>query len=115
MSDPESGYLEFVRLPFFERSSRDVLSEEEIRRLEERLISDPWAGDLVANTGGVRKIRAAQEGRGRSGGARVVYLYVAIRETIYLLLTYPKNVQATLTDDQKRRLRELVARLRKEG
>ena len=107
-------WFEFVRLPSFERSANGVLTKEEIRLVEERLIADPWAGDLVANTGGVRKLRAATEGRGKRGSGRVIYLYVEIRETIYLLLAYPKNAQANLTGEQKRRVRALVVRLREE-
>ena len=52
---------------------------------------------------------------GKSGGARVAYLYVQARETIYLLLAFPKNVQANLTADQKKALRKLVAKLKKEA
>ncbi len=62
----------------------------------------------------VRKLRAASEGRGKRGSARVVYLYIELRETTYLLLAYPKNAQVNRTDEQKRRLRALVVRLRQE-
>lgn len=82
--------------------------------MEARLIENPRAGDLVANTGGVRKLRAASEGRGKSGSTRVLYLFLELRGKVYLLLVYPKNAQANLTDEQKRRMRELVARLREE-
>lgn len=110
----EPRYYEFVRLPSFERSAENVLTEEEIQCVEARLIANPRAGDLVANTGGVRKTRAASEGRGKSGSTRVIYLFLELRGKIYLLLAYPKNAQANLTDEQKRRMRELVARLREE-
>jgi hypothetical protein len=67
------------------------------------------------DTGSVRKVRVTTGGGGKSGGARVVYLYVQARETIYLLLAFPKNVQANLTADQKKALRKLVAKLKKEA
>lgn len=108
----ERRFFEFVRLPSFESSAKGVLSEEEIRRMEEDLIANPWAGDLMANTGGVRKVRVANEGRGKSGSTRVVYLYVEVRETIYLLLAFPKNAQANLSAGEKSQVRKLVAQIR---
>jgi hypothetical protein len=108
-------YFEFVRLPSFERTAASVLSEEDIRALEQVLIENPRAGQVVPGTGGVRKIRVGIEGRGKRGSARVIYLYVELREKVYLLLAYAKNVQADLTADQARAVRALVDQLRKEA
>lgn len=110
-----AAYVEFVRLPSFERSAHGVLSEEDIRVLEQELVRDPRAGDVVRGTGGVRKVRAAVQGRGKSGSARVVYLYVEVREKIYLLLAFAKNEQANLTPEQSARVAQLVAELKKGG
>ncbi len=63
-------YFEFVRLPSFERTAAGVLSEEDIRALEQVLIDYPRAGQVVPGTGGVRKIRVGTEGRGKRGSAR---------------------------------------------
>ncbi|HEU4558615.1 MAG TPA: type II toxin-antitoxin system RelE/ParE family toxin [Longimicrobium sp.] len=104
-------YLEFVRLPSFERSAAGVLSEDEIRDLELILLENPHEGAVVAETGGVRKMRLALPGRGKRGSMRVIYLYSKARQTIYLLLCYPKNEQENLTAEQKRRIRQLVALL----
>ena len=107
-------YLEFVLLPSFERSASGVLSEDDIQELERTLLENPREGPVMRDTGGVRKARAATEGRGKSGSARVVYLYVEVREKIYFLLCFPKNEQANLTPEQKRRIRLLVAQLEAE-
>ncbi len=107
-------YLEFVRLPSFERSAAGVLSEDEIRDLELTLLENPREGAVVADTGGVRKVRLALPGRGKRGSMRVIYLYSPARQTIYLLLCYPKNEQENLTPEQKRRIRQLVALLQGE-
>jgi len=107
-------YLEFVFLPSFERSVAGVLSEGDIRELECTLLENPREGPVMRGTGGVRKVRAAAEGRGKSGSARVVYLYVEAREKIYFLLCFPKNEQANLTPEQARRIRLLVAQLEAE-
>ena len=113
-TEAQAHWLEFVFLPSFERTAAGVLSAEDIRVLELTLIQDPRAGAVVRGTGGVRKVRAAIEGRGKSGSARVVYLYVEVRRKIYLLLCYPKNEQGNLTPEQKRRVRQLVAQLQSE-
>jgi len=107
-------HLEFVFLPSFERTAHGVLSPEDVRELELTLLQDPRAGAVLRDTGGVRKVRAAIEGRGKSGSARVVYLYVEVRQKIYLLLCFPKNQQENLTPEQRRRIRQLVAQLEAE-
>ncbi len=106
--------LEFVFLPSFERSAAGLLRDEDIRELELTLLENPREGALVASTGGVRKVRLRLPGRGKSGSTRVIYLYVEKRQKIYLLLCYPKNEQETLTPEQSRRIRQLVANLQGE-
>jgi hypothetical protein len=105
-------YLEFVLLPSFERSAAGLFTEEDIRALEQTLLADPRAGDVVQGTGGVRKVRAAQEGRGKRGSARVIYLYVEVRERVFLLWAFGKNDQANLTPEQVKRVRQLVETLK---
>ena len=111
----EKRYFEFVRLPSFESTAKGILKEEEIRRMEEDLVANPWAGDLIAQSGGVRKLRVATEGRGKRGSTRVVYVYIEDRETIYLLFAFPKNMQANLTAAEKQQVRKLVAQIRGEN
>jgi hypothetical protein len=107
--------VEFVYLVMFERTRKGVLSDAEVKELEDELLANPRAGVVMVNTGGVRKVRAAQEGRGKSGSARVMYLYVEEHATIYFILAFPKNVQGNLTDAQKKQLRAVVAQIRDEG
>lgn len=107
-------YVEFIFVPSFIRSAEDLLSEDDIRELEQVLVRNPRAGVVIRGGGGVRKLRTATEGRGKSGSARVIYLYVELRGRIYLLLSYPKNAQADLTPEQSRRIRQLVAKLHAE-
>ncbi|MFL5542890.1 MAG: type II toxin-antitoxin system RelE/ParE family toxin [Longimicrobiaceae bacterium] len=107
-------HLEFVHNKLFERSRKNILSDEEMRAVENALLDDPEAGPVMRDTGGVRKIRAAQENRGKSGSARVVYLYIAERETVYFLLAFAKNVQGDLSPAEKKQLRTVVALIRAE-
>jgi hypothetical protein len=107
-------FLEFVHLALFERTRKGVLTDAEVKAVEDELLANPRAGAVMANTGGVRKVRAAQEQRGKSGSARVAYLYVPEQATVYFILAFPKNVQGNLTAEQKKQVRALVAQIRGE-
>lgn len=112
---PEHGwgeFLEFVYLGLFERTRAGVLTDAELKVLEDELLATPRAGVVMPGTSGVRKVRAAQQGRGKSGSARVAYLYVPEQATVYFILAFPKNVQGDLTADQKKQVRSVVAQIK---
>jgi hypothetical protein len=104
--------LEFVYLALFERTRKGVLSDAEMKAVEDELLADPRAGVVMAGTDGVRKVRAAQEFRGKSGSARVAYLYVPEHATVYFIIAFAKNVQGNLTSEQKKQVRGLVAQIK---
>lgn len=105
----------FVLTPGFEKSWAAMnLGDDELRWLQSLLLEDPEAGDVIQGTGGARKVRVPLEGRGKSGGGRVIYVDVVVRERIYLLLAYPKNTQADLTPEQKKLVRKLVEIIKEE-
>lgn len=107
--------LEFVYLALFERTRKGVLQDAEMKAVEDALLANPRAGTVIVDTAGVRKLRAAQDGRGKSGSARVVYLYVEAQATVYFILAFPKNVQGNLTAEQKRLVRTLVRQVEGEA
>ena len=90
------------------------LGDDVLPRLEEVLLQNPQLGDVIEGTGGARKMRIALGGRGKSGGARVIYVDVLEREHLYLLFAYPKNVQENLTAEQKVSIKKLVDAIKKE-
>jgi hypothetical protein len=114
ISRQQGELLEFIYLPLFERTRKGVLTDAEVKEVEDALLANPRAGAVIVNTGGVRKVRAAQDQRGKSGSARVVYLYVEEQATVYFILAFPKNVQGNLTAEQKRLVRALVGQVRQE-
>ena len=72
-----------VLTPSFERAWAEMgLGDSELARLQSLLLMDPEAGDVIQGTGGARKVRIPLEGRGKSGGGRVIYVDVVIREQI---------------------------------
>ncbi|MGN6362819.1 MAG: type II toxin-antitoxin system RelE/ParE family toxin [Thermomicrobiales bacterium] len=92
----------------------DLLTDEDWQHIEWLLVQNPAAGVLIPDLSGTRKLRLRLRGRGKRGGARTIYLYVANQETVYFLATYVKNEQTDLTPDDKRVLAQLIARI-KEG
>lgn len=100
--------MEFVRFPSFEKSSAGLFSEADVFELELALLVDPQAGDPIPGAKGLRKLRRPASGRGKRGGARVIYYYVVSEQTILLLFAYAKNVQGDLTSSQTKQLSNLV-------
>lgn len=103
----------FIQTPAFS-SVWDLMRPGDgvLSALEEALLQNPEAGDLMEGTGGARKVRIRLAGRGKSGGGRVVYFDTG--EVIYLITAYPKNVQENLSPAQLKHIRKLTCQLRKE-
>lgn len=98
----------FIETSLFTRLLGRLMSDEEYSRFQVTLASAPEAGEVIEGTGGLRKIRIALPGRGKRGGARVIYYYFSSDSKIVLLLVYPKNVQGNLTQSQKKALRAVI-------
>ena len=91
-----------VETPIFLRRAEKLLSEEEYTDVMTCLAGDPEAGDEIVGTGGVRKLRFAAQGRGKSGGVRVIYYFYDGSMPVYALLIYGKNERADLTPEQRK-------------
>ncbi len=68
--------MEFIETPTFTRMVTTLLSDDEYGELQNDLVEDPERGDLIKGGGGIRKLRYAMQGRGKSGGVRVIYYWV---------------------------------------
>ena len=97
-----------VVLGTFEESARKLLGKAGFDDMLEFLARRPKAGRVIQGTGGLRKVRVARPGRGKSGGARVIYYYHNEDKPILLLLIYAKANQENLTDSQKAQLKKHV-------
>jgi len=101
----------FVQLSRFAARWKQLkLTDEDLQALEQILLRDPEAGDVVAGTGGLRKVRFAppSQNKGKRGGLRVGYSYFRTAEAIYLLAVYPKNEQSDLTPQDKAEVRTVI-------
>ena len=99
----------FVMVSIFDKLWDDMgLSDEDLREFQNVLIENPFAGSLIQGTGGARKIRFALQGKGKSGGLRVIYFDVTHLRKIYLIICYPKGKQDDLTPEQKKQVRKVI-------
>lgn len=83
--------MEFIETSLFSKLIRDYLSDEEYSALQWVLVARPDAGTLIPGSGGLRKLRWAAPGRGKSGGYRVIYYWQDHLGQIWLLTIYAKN------------------------
>jgi len=99
--------MRIVETTVFTRQIDTLIENDEKQNLLDALIQQPDAGDLIKGSGGLRKLRWAAHGRGKSGGIRVIY-YWCEGQIMYLLLAYPKNKQDDLSPEQLKVLRKVV-------
>ena len=102
--------LEFRETEIFTVQITSLLTDDEYAELQGVLVVRPDAGDLIENTGGLRKIRWTQEkrGRGKRGGTRVIYYWHVKGELIYMLFAYSKGIQDDLSARQKKILASMI-------
>lgn len=100
-----------IETPEFLSATRKLISDENRALLVDYLAYHPMAGDLIPGTGGVRKLRWSLEGRGKRGGARVVYFYHGPEVPIFALTAYAKNERADLSQQDRNDFRKLTALL----
>jgi hypothetical protein len=102
----------FVETKLFSRLVQDYLADDEYAALQQALIAQPEAGDVIPGSGGVRKLRWNLAGRGKRGGLRVIY-YLRSREgQIWFLTLYAKNVAENIPTAVLRKIREEIDGLR---
>lgn len=107
--------LTVAETPEYLRRAERLLSSTERAGVVERLAANPTAGDLIRGTGGVRKLRWARGGRGKSGGVRVIYYFHSEAMPIYLLTVFGKNEKADLSGAERKELAALVRLLKTGG
>jgi len=97
-----------VETSVFTRQILNLLTDDEYRKLQVVLANRPTVGDVIKNSGGLRKVRWAIAGRGKRGGMRVIYYWAVKQERLLMLFAYPKNERDDLTPGQLKILRTLV-------
>ena len=97
----------FIETPMFTRQIKQIATDDELKELQKELIGTPDKGDLIQQTGGLRKVRMAAGSQGK------IY-FLATEEIIYLIMAYPINAKDSLTDTEKAQLKKLTKLLKGE-
>jgi mRNA-degrading endonuclease RelE of RelBE toxin-antitoxin system len=102
--------MEFIEAPVFTKYLKKYLSEESYMALQDFLLVNPHAGEIMPGTGGFRKLRwyDKRRGKGKRGGLRVIYYFFSQEVQIWLLTIYGKNEAKDLTSEQKKALKSAI-------
>ena len=100
-----------VELPEFLRKSDKLLSNKEKLSIINYLAAHPAAGVIMRGTGGIRKLRWAAQGKGKSGGVRVIYYYHNESMPLFLLTLFGKAEKANLSKSEDNDLAKLTSLL----
>jgi hypothetical protein len=95
----------------FLKDAQPLVAESERVEIVAFVAANPEAGDLIPETGGVRKLRWGLSGKGKRGGARVIYYYHSERLPVFLLAAYAKNEKANLTKAERNAMKKLIPML----
>jgi len=107
----------FVETRAFTNRLKKFLTDEAYGEFQKELTEDPKRGDVMTGCGGLRKVRMkdVSRGKGKRGGARVIYLYIKEADRIDFIAIYGKNEQDDLTAKQKKALKTLAAEAKAEA
>jgi mRNA-degrading endonuclease RelE of RelBE toxin-antitoxin system len=110
------GYLmfTFIEHPTFTKQIESLFADDEYRRLQTDLAADPQAGDVIPGLSGLRKLRWGAKGKGKRGGARIIYLLIPKPGIVYLFYAYTKGDITDMSSAQKKRLSKAVEAIKKE-
>lgn len=100
----------FIETDIFTEDVKTLLDDDEYHKLQVFLATQPDYGDLIQNTGGLRKIRWLSGGRGKRGGVRIIYFHRTREFEIRLLLIYRKGIKDDLSAGEKAILKKMIVR-----
>lgn len=106
--------FEFIEHPTFSQQIKALCSDDDYAEFQKDLAATPETGDVIRGLGGLRKVRMAAKGKGKRGGARVIYLLMPRPEIIFLFYVYTKGRIEDLNTDQKKRLRAAVEAIKEQ-
>ena len=100
----------FIELPAFSRYRSDYLDDDAFLALQNELMKQPLAGDMIEGTGGLRKLRQAdpKRGKGKRGGLRVIYFWWEAGAQFWLFTLYSKDEMTDLSAKEKKALKEMI-------
>lgn len=100
-----------VETPSYLTNAERLFSPDERKAIVDRLAADPACGVVIPGSGGIRKVRFGFGGRGKSGGARIIYLFSGENLPVFALAVFAKNEKANLSMAERNALATLVAEI----
>ena len=97
-----------VETPSYLADAERLLSPDERKAVVDRLAADPTCGVVVPGSHGIRKVRFGFGGRGKSGGARIIYLFAGENLPIFILAVFAKNEKANLSVAERNTLGKMI-------
>lgn len=98
-----------VEMPEFQRRSDKLLTDEQRISIINYLAQHPASGDIMQGTGGIRKLRWSAQGRGKSGGVRIIYYYHNETIPLFLLTVFGKGEQSNLSKGERNQLAKITS------
>lgn len=99
--------------PFFRDAASAGLSDAEVRAIVDMVAANPRQGDEVQGSGGVRKVRVAGRGKGKSGGYRIMVAFVGDEAPAYLLALLSKGDRGNFTAAEIAQMKALTAAIKR--
>ena len=102
----------FIHTKVFDRNWESLgCDDSDLLELQKAIMENPQGCPVIQGTGGVRKIRIALDGRGKSSGARVLFVDFVVRETVGLLYAYPKSAKDNIDENDKKVLKAMIEQI----
>jgi len=98
----------FIETKLFSRLADEHLPDDQLSRLQHHLNENPEAGDIIRESGGVRKLRWSATGRGKSGGLRIIYYLRSKQDEVWLLTLYAKDVTESISGRTLKKIKEEI-------
>ena len=104
--------ITIAELTTFRRAAAKVWSDDELAEFVDYIAWHPEDGEIIQETGGLRKVRWSRQGSGKRGGVRVIYYYYDDENPLFLITVYPKSAREDISAAEKKVFADLVAQLK---
>jgi len=92
--------VKIIKTTIFNKAIKKLLNDQEVQLIEDYIVDNPFAGDEIKGSKGLRKVRFPYRGKGKSGGIRVIYYVMISNDSCYLITAYPKSKKIDLTSSE---------------
>ena len=108
------NYITFIETRIFSKRISELISDDAFAEFQAELAQTPSKGTIIEGTGGLRKVRCKLKGKGKSGGVRIMYLFLKMHGIIHLVFVFAKSESDNLTANEKKQLKNIVNAIKSE-